>query len=58
MKKYLIQYTHVEETTYKQWIEAEDQTEALDKIEEDANFENVVNVQGIEMKDFKVIEED
>lgn len=57
MPKFLIEYTHVEETTYKQWVEASSEKEALEKIEEEANFEDVVKVQGIETKDYKVVDE-
>jgi hypothetical protein len=58
MPRFLVQYTHVEETTYEQWVEAEDQLDALNKIEGEETFENVVNVQGLEMKDYEVVEEE
>lgn len=51
--RFLIQYTHVEETSYEQWVEANDQTEALEKIEEEEDFENIVKVQGIEKRIIK-----
>jgi hypothetical protein len=57
MPRFLVQYTHVEETTYEQWVEAEDQLDALNKIEGEETFENVVNVQGLELKDYEVVEE-
>ena len=58
MPKFLIQYTHVEETTYEQWVEADSEEEALLKIEfeDEADFENAVDIQGIEIKDIEVIE--
>lgn len=58
MPKFLVQYTHVEETTYEQWVEADSEEEALLKIEfeDEADFENVVDIQGIEIKDTEVIE--
>lgn len=58
MPKFLVQYTHVEETTYEQWVEADSEEEALFKIEfeDEADFENEVDIQGIEIKDIEVIE--
>jgi len=58
MPKFLIQYTHVEETTYEQWVEADSEEEALLKIEfeDEADFENAVDIQGVEIKDIEVIE--
>lgn len=58
MPKFLVQYTHVEETTYEQWVEADSEEEALLKIEfeDEADFENEVDIQGIEIKDIEVIE--
>lgn len=58
MPKFLIQYKHVEETTYKEWVEAATEEEAIQKAEEDPNFDTVVAVQGIRMKDFKVMQQE
>jgi hypothetical protein len=57
MPRFLVKYTHVEETTYEQWVDAADQMEALQKIEGEETFENVVNIQGLELKDYEVVEE-
>lgn len=57
MPKFLVQYAHVEETTYyEQWVEADSEEEALLKIEDEADFEDEVDIQGIEIKDIEVIE--
>lgn len=58
MSRFLVRYTHVEETTYEQWIEADSSEEALKKINDEADFKEVVEVQGVKMKDFEVIEKD
>ena len=57
MKKYLVRYTHVEETTYEQWVEAESEDEAEDIIYDEMDFENVVGVQGVDIINIHVIEE-
>lgn len=58
MKRFLVTYTHVEERTYEQWVEAKDRSEATEKIDEEADFKNIVRVQGIEMKDIEVLKEE
>ncbi|WP_188006852.1 hypothetical protein GGGNBK_21250 [Sporosarcina sp. ANT_H38] len=58
MARFLVRYTHVEETTYEQWVEAVNSDEALEKINDEADFKEIVEVQGVRMKDFEVIEED
>lgn len=55
MPKFLVQYTHVEEITYEQWVEADSEEEALLKIEDEADFRDEVDIQGIEIKDIEVI---
>lgn len=56
MPRHLVNYTHVEETTYEEWVEAATEEEAIRKVEEDPSFEREINVQGLEMKDFKVVD--
>lgn len=56
MPKFLVQYTHVEETTYEQWVEADSEEEALLKIEDEADFQDEVDIQGIEIKNIEVVE--
>lgn len=56
MQKFLIEYKHVEETTYKEWVEAETEEDAIREVKEYPNFDKVTGVQGVEMKDFKVID--
>lgn len=56
MEKFKVEYTHVEETTYSEWVIAESEQEALDSVENapSLNERDVTSVQGIETKDFKV----
>ena len=56
MPKFLVQYTHVEEITYEQWVEADSEEEALFKIEDEADFQDEVDIQGIEIKNIEVVE--
>lgn len=58
MPKFLVEYKHVEETTYQEWIEADTEDEALAQTIDDPKFEKQTDVAGIEMKDFKVIEKE
>lgn len=58
MPKFLIEYKHVEETTYKEWVEGETEEEAILKTKDYPSFERATGVQGIEVKGFKVIETD
>lgn len=58
MTRYLVRYTHVEETTYEQWVEADSEEEALEKADVEADFENIVEIEGVELKDFEIVEEE
>lgn len=56
MPKYLVRYTHVEEYTYEDYIEADSEEAAYAQVGEDPLFEDLVNVQGIEIKDINIID--
>jgi len=59
MGKYLVSYTHVEETTYHDWVEAESEDEAIEKAENgEVDFENEMDVSGIEIVDVDVLDEE
>ncbi|SFM35207.1 hypothetical protein [Salibacterium qingdaonense] len=55
MSFYKVEYKHVEETTYTEWIEGSSEKEAIQKIRENEACENMEHVQGIEFKDHRVI---
>lgn len=58
MKSFLVEYTHVEETTYRDWVVAESREEAEKKAEDgEVDFENIVDGWGIEIKDANVLDE-
>lgn len=58
LEKFKVQYTHVEETTYTEWVEAESEQDALDIVENapSMNPNDVTGVQGIEIKDFRILD--
>lgn len=59
MAKFLVEYTHVEETTYQDWIEADSEAEAIEKAENgEVDFENYCDGCGIEFKDVEVIDQE
>lgn len=55
MPKFQVEYKHVEETTYTEWIEADSRDDAIEQAEADPQFTTTKDVQGIELIDFKVI---
>lgn len=57
MPKYLVEFKHVEETTYTQWVEAETEEDAIRMVEDEPDFDNSTSVDGIELKDFEIIDE-
>ena len=57
MAKYLVEFKHVEETTYVGWVEADSEKEAYKKVSDepfDINDLEDTNVQGIEVIDIYV----
>ena len=61
MAKYLVEFKHVEETTYTGWVEAESEREAYRMVSDnpfDINELLDENVQGIEVIDIYVEESD
>ncbi len=59
MKKYLVEFKHVEETTYTGWVEADSEREAYRMVSDnpfDINELLDENVQGIEVIDIYVEE--
>lgn len=57
MPKFLVQYKHIEETTYEQWIEANNEDEAIEKIQGEEDCERYVDTQGLEFTGHTVIRE-
>lgn len=52
MGQYLVEYKHIEETTYADWIEADSEEDALELVEMgEVNFENEIDVVGVEITD-------
>ena len=58
MKKFLIEYKHIEEHTYKEWVEAETEEEAIKLVEEgEVEFDNYLDTQGLEIIPENVLDE-
>jgi len=58
MKKFLIEYRHVEEHTYREWVEAETESEAIEKVEQgEVEYEHQIDGQGLEIIPENVLDE-
>lgn len=58
MGKYLVEYVHVEETTYEEWVEADSRAEAIEIVKEDPSMEKMTNNQGLEIINHRVIDKE
>lgn len=58
VKKFLVEYVHVEETTYQEWVEADSEEEAIEMVKEDPSMESMTNNQGIEIINHRVIDKE
>lgn len=56
MPKRLVEYKHIVEITYEEWVEAESDEAAINIVKEDPQFTREIEEQGIEINDHKVIE--
>ena len=55
-KKFLVEYRHVEESYYHEWIEAETEEEAKKKAEDgEVDFEDYVNGCGLYIDNVSII---
>ena len=58
MKNFLVEYKHIEETTYRDWVEAESEEQAIEIVESETPFDNDLGTDSLEVIDIEVIEED
>lgn len=56
-RRFLVEYTRVEKTTYQEWVETDDEKEALKQVETSPKADTVTYVQTLGYKDFNVIQE-
>lgn len=56
-KKYYVEYKHIEESVYRDWIEADSEDEAIEMVENgEVDFDNYVSGCGLKFVDVSIVD--
>lgn len=56
-KKFLVEYKHIEESVYRDWIEADSEQDAIEMVENgEVDFDNYVNGCGLEFVGIQILD--